>query len=103
MYGPDEFLLSSSSNWNNLLVIDDKSLAEIIWGVPQYFENEFRHEKRLKLYHVVERIFAATGVSLTIACELKTAKDVSDWQYENDEKIIVEHTVEVQENYSIIV
>ena len=40
----------------------DKSHAEIILRVRQYFEKEFRFGKRLKLDHVVERTSAATDV-----------------------------------------
>ena len=60
-----------------------------MWRVRKYIEKGFRHGKRWKLDHVVECTAAVTGVSPTIACKLKTAKDIGDWKYENDENITV--------------
>lgn len=50
-----------------------------------------------------ERAAAAMGVSPTIACRSKTAKDLSNLQYENDESITVDKKRRVTENNSVIV
>ena len=81
----------------------EKSHAEIIWRVRQYFKKEFCHGKRLELDHVVERTDAAPDVSPTIVSKFKTDKDVIDWQYENEENITLERKGEVPENYSVII
>ena len=81
----------------------DKSHGETIWRVRQYFENELRQGKRIKLSHVVERTTAATGVAKNIICRLKSADDLKNWHIQHDARFGGERVYPIPENFDIIV
>ena len=80
-----------------------KSHAEIICRVRDYFENELRQGKRMKLSHVVERTAAATGVSKNIICRLKSTKDLENRSVQSEAHIVVKLECSVPEKFDILV
>ena len=81
----------------------DKSHAEIIWRMRQYFENELRKAKRIKLSHVLERTAAATEVSKNIIYKIKSTEDPENWTIQPDAHIGVQRERSVPENFDILV
>ena len=67
----------------------DKSHAEIIWRVREFFEEEKRLRKRIDVDKVIERTIAATGASKWTVIKLKSPEDVEMWDHQPAETVQV--------------
>ena len=54
----------------------DRSRAEIILRVKQFFEREREQNQRMIVNRVIERIMAATGAGRKIILQVKDKKDL---------------------------
>ncbi len=81
----------------------EKSHAQIILRVRQYFEHERLEGHRINLQKVVERTAAATGASHNIVARIKTEEDVENWRFNSGEPLKTLKKSEVPEKYSALV
>ncbi len=81
----------------------DKSYAQIILRVRQYFEHERLKGHRINLRKVVERTAAAAGASHNIVARIKTEDDVENWRFNSGEPLNTLKKSEIPEKYSAIV
>ena len=79
----------------------DKSHAEIILRVRQYFEKE--RDKKLcpEVAQVLNRTSNATGVNEVTLRKRRTEADVENWAYNPGEKVNVERQNEVPEQFCV--
>ncbi len=65
----------------------DKSHAQVILRVRQYFEHERFKGYRINLQKVLERTAAATGASHNIVARIKTEEDVKNCRFNSGEPL----------------
>ena len=81
----------------------DKSHAEIILRVRQFFEREKESGKRMHVQKVVERTCAATGVCHNLVTKIRSQEDVDSWRIAPGEIISVNQSCRVTESYAVLV
>ena len=81
----------------------DRSHAEIVLRVRQFFERECQRGKSLYLNRVLERRAAATRGSAITSNKLKSENDLQNWQYEGGESVQVHQNSILPEPFSALV
>ena len=81
----------------------DKSHAEIILKVRQYFELERRQKKIMNVQQVVQRTAAATGAGKNIVSLIRTEEDVRNWARESGESVNVKRESQVPYKHCALV
>ena len=81
----------------------DKSHAEIILLVRQYFEEERKQGKRVNVEKVVEQSAAATEANINVVVKIKTQTDLDNWKYATGESLSYMVRSRISENYRAVV
>ena len=81
----------------------DKSHAQIILRVREYFEKEKTAGKRIDVQHVVARTAAATGANQNIIVKIRTQEDVNNWEYAAGAALKYNSCRLVPENYKALI
>ena len=81
----------------------DKSHAEIILRVRQFFEREREGGKRIHVQKVVERTCAATGVSHNLVTRIRSQEDIDSWSMAPGESVSVIQPNRVPDSYAVLV
>ena len=81
----------------------DRSHAEIILRVRQFFEMEKSQKKRICVNRVVERTVAATGANHNIVSRIRSQEDIESWQYHCGDSLKYEKKSSVPESFRSIV
>jgi len=81
----------------------DKSHAEIILRVRQYFENEKKHPENINVDQVVARTAAATGVHRSFISKIKTQSDVDNWKHLSGSKLDYKCDMKVPKKFEAVV
>ena len=85
------------------LRVYDKSHAEIILRVRQYFEYERNQKKSQNLMKVVERTAAATGASRKIVSLIKTEEDVENWKHPSGKPVQLKRDMDVPPKFCALI
>ena len=81
----------------------DRSHAEIILKIRQFFEKERQEQQRIHVNKVVERTAAATGASRNIIARIRNDEDVRNWKYNAGESLSIKRLGEVPKNYCSVI
>ena len=81
----------------------DRSHAEIILRVRQYFENERSNGVCSNLQRVVDRTAKATGVSTKIVNKIRKAEGIEEWQADPGTELQLKRESKVPEVFSALV
>ena len=81
----------------------DRSHAEIILKVRQFFEKERQEQQRINVNKVVERTAAATGASRNIIAYIRNEDDLRNRKYDAGEALSIKRLGEVPKNYCSVI
>ncbi len=81
----------------------DRSHAEIIYRVRQYFEREKAAGKSFNLNQVQTRTAEATGGRRNVISRIKTEADVLNWKYQGGDQVTFNRDDILPPTFSIIV
>ena len=84
-------------------IVCNRSHAEVIFRVRQYFGKEKHCQRRSELDKVIQRTFEATGFCKNIVSEISSKTVVTTWKFQDAHSVKRNRSMNVSEKYESVV